>query len=86
MRITNSPPHEPNHSCSFHLSPAVLESATLPLGWSRALTIGVRLPNNVRPVLLDVLVLELRICGDGDGALPGRVVCRRESDRLVWVP
>jgi len=59
---------------------------SIPLGWGRRLTIGVRLPNDIRPVLLDVLVLELRMYRDGDSALRGGAVCRRESDRLAWVP
>ena len=57
------------------LSPPVLESAALSLGWSRALTIGIRFPDNVRLMLFEVLVLELRIRRDGNGTLPGGVVC-----------
>ena len=56
------------------------------LGWSGAFTIAARLPNKVPPVLLDVLVLELRIRTDGDGGRPDGVACRREGVRLVWVP
>ena len=64
----------PSHSCLS--SPAVLERVTLSFGWGRGLTIGVGLPNDIRSVLFDILILELRTCRDGGGDLPDWIVCR----------
>ena len=76
-----------NRSFLLFSLPEVEERATLSLLWSRAFTIGARLPNNGRRlILLEVLVLEVRFCRDHKGALPDGVVFFRERQRLVWLP